>query len=456
MHPGNLASAGPASAQRRKVSARLLDLVNLVALRGRPALTEHAQGVTATLLTLLAVSTWVVLSRWETGPDAVFYVYGIPHLAWYALGGLVVAWALARASVPRIALARAIAVSALGAWLVVLYFHFGGLVASRRLALVLSAGALLYALVYFVRAARALTGVLQPRAVLAAFVATLAFLGSTTALSVYPTVWVAREYEAEEYDRAFEQAEPLMFVQRERVDAAVASVEQSDPERTELYFVGFAGYSGQKVFAEEIKFASRVVGERYATGARTLLLLNDDRDVDAAPLATASTLGHALRGVAAKMTTDDDVLFLTLSSHGSRDWELRLTHGALPLADLTPEQLREALDESGIRWRVIVISACYAGGFVEALQDPHTIVVAAAAPNRASFGCRDERELTYFGEAFFRDALPNAVSLRDAFAAAERIVGEREAAEGFDVPSLPMASFGAELEPKLAGLETYP
>ena len=29
-----------------------------------------------------------------------------------------------------------------------------------------------------------------------------------------------------------------------------------------------------------------------------------------------------------------------------------------------------ALDESGIRWRVIIISACYAGGFVEPLRDP--------------------------------------------------------------------------------------
>jgi hypothetical protein len=306
------------------------------------------------------------------------------------------------------------------------------------------------------QAARALTGRLQPRAVLAAFVATLAFLWGTAALYVYPTVWARGEYAAGEYDRAFEQAEPLMFAQRERVDAASASVAQSDPDRTEIYFVGFAGYGAQKVFAEEIKFAADVVAQRYASGARTLLLLNDERDFHSAPLATASTLRHALRGVAAKMTTDDDVLFLALSSHGSRGWELRLTHGALPLADLTPEQLRAALDESGIRWRVIVISACYAGGFVETLQDPHTIVIAAAAPNRASFGCTDEREITYFGEAFFRDALLEAASLRDAFAAAERIVGEREAAEGFDVPSLPMASFGIELERKLANLESYP
>ena len=80
----------------------------------------------------------------------------------------------------------------------------------------------------------------------------------------------------------------------------------------------------------------------------------------------------------------------------------------LPLRDLTGEALADALRASGIKWRVIVISACHSGAFIESLKDPYTMVITAAAPDRTSFGCSDDRDLTYFGEAFFRDSLPQA------------------------------------------------
>jgi hypothetical protein len=125
----------------------------------------------------------------------------------------------------------------------------------------------------------------------------------------------------------------------------------------------------------------------------------------------------------------------------------------LPLADIRPEDLAMALADAGIKWRVIVISACYAGGFVDALKDPNTIVLAAAAPDRTSFGCSNERDLTYFGEAFYRDALPTATSLRDAFTIAQQRVRDHETAEGVQTPSEPMASFGESIEHKLAAIE---
>jgi hypothetical protein len=449
-----LERAAPAALPGRTKGASPLDLLNLVALRGKPAFAEWP-GLVATLLTFLALATWVVFNHWEYGPEPVFYLYGVTDVAWYLLGGLVIAWLFARASVPRIALARAVAVCALGASLVVLYFYLSTLVTTRGLAIGLGGLVVLYSLAYFGQAARALTGQAQPRAALAAFLGMLAFFWLTESLYIFPTVWVPGQTEDEAAYGGYDGVEPLLFAQPDRVDAAVAAVRPSDPGRTELYFVGFAGYGGQSVFAEEIRFAAAVVGDRYDSAPRSVLLLNDERDLDSAPLATVSTLRRALQGVAAKMTLDDDVLLLALSSHGSGDWELSVTNSALPLTNLAPETLRETLDDAGIRWRVIVISACYAGGFIEALQDPYTIVIAAAAPDRTSFGCSDDRDLTYFGEAFYRDALPGASSLRDAFAAAERAIGEREAAEGV-TPSLPTAFFGEEIERKLALLDGAP
>jgi len=109
------------------------------------------------------------------------------------------------------------------------------------------------------------------------------------------------------------------------------------------------------------------------------------------------------------------------------------------------------LRESGIKWRVIIISACYAGGFIESLKDPQAIVIAASAADRSSFGCSNDRDLTYFGEAFYRDALPAARSLRDAFDAAKAAITARERREHV-TPSNPQAYFGKAMEEKLASM----
>jgi hypothetical protein len=103
---------------------------------------------------------------------------------------------------------------------------------------------------------------------------------------------------------------------------------------------------------------------------------------------------------------------------------------------------------------VIIISACYAGGFIDSLKNPRTIVITAAAADRTSFGCSNDSDLTYFGEAFFRDALPEARSLRDAFERAKSAIALRERREHVDA-SRPQAYFGAELESKLAAMRDH-
>jgi hypothetical protein len=101
------------------------------------------------------------------------------------------------------------------------------------------------------------------------------------------------------------------------------------------------------------------------------------------------------------MDPDEDILMLFLTSHGSEDHELAVDFWPLELNTIKPEDLRKALDEAGIRFRVLVISACYSGGFLPALSDDNTLIMAAAAADRQSFGCANENEYTYFGRALF-------------------------------------------------------
>jgi Peptidase C13 family len=132
-----------------------------------------------------------------------------------------------------------------------------------------------------------------------------------------------------------------------------------------------------------------------------------------------------------------------------------VTNGALPLLQLGPTDLRQALDESGIKWRVVVVSACYAGVFLETLKSDTTLIVTASDAEHSSFGCDDDRDLTYFGEAFLKDSVPSTASLEAAFKKAADLIQRREGAE-HKIHSNPQLYVGARIREKLAGLESGP
>jgi hypothetical protein len=166
------------------------------------------------------------------------------------------------------------------------------------------------------------------------------------------------------------------------------------------------------------------------SGNRSLMLINDHEDRTTYPLASVSGLRYGLGLMAGRMNLDEDILVLLLTSHGSKEGGLTVRNGILPLTQqLPPEDLRDALDATGIKWRIVIVSACYAGVFLEPLKSDTTLVITAADAEHNSFGCADDRDLTYFGEAFLRDALPKASSLEAAFQTARVAIEQRERAE---------------------------
>ena len=234
------------------------------------------------------------------------------------------------------------------------------------------------------------------------------------------------------------------------IDARVQSISEHSPPGPQLYFLGFAGVGEERVFAQEVDLAARRFAERFGLEERSLRLVNDQRDLEAYPLASVAALRYALKALG-RVMDEDDVLFLALSSHGWKDATVSISNAGMRPDSLGAKQLAQMLDEAGIGWRVIVISACYAGSFIKPLANDQTILITAAAKNRPSFGCGADSELTYFGEAFYRDALPAAPTLRAAFEAARDEITAREKAER-ERPSNPQAYFGPLMEAKLAEL----
>jgi len=398
---------------------------------------------------------WMAIDWLDAQPAPQFLIDGVPLLAWYVLAVLALAALLHWRSQPAPPYA---AVLALATGLVPLPMLLATIAAedlNSSWLLGVCAAAAVYSLLYLAHGLRAFTGRPQRLAAVAGVLFIAGFIWLTDALEVIPDVWAPREVQTAATEQDLPDAEGLLFEQAGRIDRALDAMGRDESSAPRTFFLGFAGVGEQGVFAEEIDLASRVLAQRFGIDGRGLSLVNDQRDLDGAPLASVSGLRYALRGLGARMNLDRDVLFLSVSSHGAPDPAIAVSNSGLPLNELTDEDLAQALAESGVKWRVIIISACYAGAFIDSLKNPQTIVIAAAAADRTSFGCSNDRDLTYFGEAFYRDALPGSRNLRTAFEAAAAAIAARERREHVDA-SLPEAYFGAELEAKLASMSSRP
>jgi hypothetical protein len=165
-----------------------------------------------------------------------------------------------------------------------------------------------------------------------------------------------------------------------------------------------------------------------------------------------SNLRATLSEIGDIINPDEDVVMVYLASHGTRDHRLSIEFPPLQLDSLPPETLKQLFDDAGIKWRIIVVSACYSGGFIDALKDDHTLIMMASATNRTSFGCGAESEATYFGDALFQHALRFEDSFVKAFEQARKQIAERERSEKRE-PSNPQIFVGEQMAKKLPKLE---
>ena len=244
--------------------------------------------------------------------------------------------------------------------------------------------------------------------------------------------------------------EAVMYAQPRLIDEVMSHVLPTEKSEPSTYFVGFAGWAEQDVFIREVAQARDVVDERLGTSGRSILLVNHPSALEEVPLASVTNLETVLRRLGRIMTPQKDTLILFLTSHGIENL-FAVQFPGFPLNHLTPQRLAQALDRSGIENRIVIISACHSGSFIPALSRPKTLVLTAARADRTSFGCENENDWTFFGNALFNHGLRKTTSFKDAFASAKILISQWEAKEKF-TPSEPQISMGPGIEPILERL----
>lgn len=262
--------------------------------------------------------------------------------------------------------------------------------------------------------------------------------------------YAAQTVEAEKVPNITQES--AFYVQPLLLNRALAQLQQGQEGITDWYFLGVGGAAYQSVFRREVESVQSLFDNRFSADGYSMVLINDDDTTLSQPIATRTSISKAIETIGERMNKDEDVLFLFLTSHGSADGVFELSHEPLQIQSLTPDWLKNQLDSAGIKWRVVVISSCFSGTFIPALQNPQSLIITAAAANKTSFGCTDDADFTYFGRAFFDEALRQEHSLIKAFDAAKITIEEREKEEGF-AASEPQMSVGAEIKQALPVLE---
>lgn len=132
-----------------------------------------------------------------------------------------------------------------------------------------------------------------------------------------------------------------------------------------------------------------------------------------------------------------------ISTHGSPEGVI------LGKAMLRPHRLAAMLDEAcPNRPSVVVISACFSGVFIPPLQKNDRLILTAARPDRASFGCGESDKYPYFDDCFLSSA-PQAKDFAALGAGVQACVARKEKETGAEPASEPQVWVGAALRPML-------
>ncbi len=242
--------------------------------------------------------------------------------------------------------------------------------------------------------------------------------------------------------------EQVFTDQPEAMRKALSRLAPRTPGKPNLYAIAVGADGSEDVFRNEAEYVDAVVGKRFGSPGHTVILENNPTTLTTRPLASWTNLEAALGGLAKVMDPREDVLLLYIATHGSSDHTLLIDMDPIPLDQIDPDGLADILSKQPFRWKVVVVNACYSGGFVPKLRGAGTLVLTAARSDRTSFGCGADSDITYFGRAWLAHGLSATPDFIEAFGKAKAEIAGWEKRDALE-PSEPQIDVGVGIDSKL-------
>jgi hypothetical protein len=242
--------------------------------------------------------------------------------------------------------------------------------------------------------------------------------------------------------------EQVFAAQPEALHAALGRLAKRTPGKPNVYALAFGADGSEDVFRNEAEYLDKLMATRFGSPAHTLVLENNPATLASHPLASWTNLEGAVDGLAKVMNPKEDILLVYIATHGGSDHSLLVDMDPIPLDQLDPDGLAQILARHDFRWKVVVVNACYSGGYLPKLRGDGTLVLASARTDRASFGCGTDSDITYFCHAWLADGLNATPDFVDAFNKAKVEIAGWEKRDSV-TPSEPQIDIGAGIEDKL-------
>lgn len=201
-----------------------------------------------------------------------------------------------------------------------------------------------------------------------------------------------------------------------------------------------AGDGSLPVFDNAVDGVAVRLRERGAVASGALQRLSAAPAVIAQDGVRSASLDHVLDSIRSMKPAAGEGCFVFATSHGAPIRGLALSWAGEMLG---PAALDRALAAGcGSAPTVVVVSGCFSGNFTGApMARANRTILAAARPDRASFGCGAGRAYTVYDRCLL-DALDRGGDWQRAYGSIRRCVSNEERIGHFQ-PSEPQAYFGA-------------
>jgi len=255
-----------------------------------------------------------------------------------------------------------------------------------------------------------------------------------------------------EFDR--DRSPAWLLADQRKLDKALAALAPQKKGVVDAYVV-VIGLDSDPIFGREAREAGKVLARRYNAVGHTIVLAGTDGSGPSdLPNGSPRALAITIARIAELMDKKEDVLVLYTAGHGA-PIGLAYHDGDEGFGIISPARMARILDETGIKNRLLILSACYSGVFVPTLANDTTALFTAAAADRTSFGCAADRDWTFYGDAMINHAMRQPVPLAKVGEQAVALVAQWEAL-GVNmgvIPSNPQISIGSKVTTWLTPLE---
>ncbi len=227
------------------------------------------------------------------------------------------------------------------------------------------------------------------------------------------------------------RTEAILREDQQRLNDQISRLASQQNGVADAYFLAVGGDGTESVFMRDIQVAKDGLQQRFDVSNRSIMLLNH-RDYETLPLATRPAIERSLTALDEKMDPEEDLLVVHLVSHGGRDGDLVLRQPGVELPDLSPQDFADMLSPLDARQKLLVVSACYSGQWIDAVKDSGTWILTSAREDRTSFGCGDDSEMTWFTKALYKTVGFSLSNPDSMFEQIQATIREWEKEEGME------------------------